>query len=214
MAAENKPVDRSAASVWAPVTYRFLDISGFAGRVGEYDSLHQSVGSSGASAYVDTARKLTLVSRGTVISGDDYSVRSQLTVSRWLRAGVDFRSLVQQQDHYPNYIATLSSDFAGNVTDTIPRNAVFGVTRRLGNGYARMKLPRVPVHLFVSGDWQARDGQTQLAYLDENSTAAVYVDGANTTCGAQCHAASQYQPVNMTTRNVSGGADVAAELSA
>jgi predicted CXXCH cytochrome family protein len=211
MADESKPVDKSGASSWTPVTYRFLDVSGFAGRVGEYDSLEQSVGSSVSSAYVDTARKLTLVSRGTVISGEDYSLRSQLTVSRWLKAGLDLRSLVQQQDHYPNYIATLSSDFAGNVTDTIPQNSVFGVTRRLGSGNARVKLPHIPVHVFVSGNWQARAGKTQLAYLDENSTAAVYVDGANTTCGQQCHSTSQYQPVNLTTRNVSGGVD--AELA-
>jgi predicted CXXCH cytochrome family protein len=208
MTDETKTADRGSASSWTPATYRFLDVSGFAGRAGEYDSLEQSAGSSVSTAYVDTARKVTLVSRGTAITGDDYSLRSQLTVSRWLKAGLDLRSLVQQQDHFPNYIATLSSDFQGAVTDSIPQDAVFGVTRRLGNGYARVKLPQLPVHLFATGDWQARAGQTQLVYLDENSTAAVYVDGANTTCGQLCHASSQYQPVNLTTRSVSGGVDV------
>ncbi len=202
--------DPSAAWSITPASYRFLDISGFPGRVGEYDSLQQSAGADVSSAYVLPRRHLTLVSRGTVLSGNDYSVRSQLTVGNRLKAGIDLRSLVQQQDHYPNYLAALSSDFGtpGAVTDSIPANAVFSVTRRLGSGYAKVKMPKWPVHLFVKGDWQARAGETQLTYLDENSTPAVYVGGANTTCGELCHAASQYQRVNYTTRNVTGGADV------
>ena len=199
-----------SASSGTSAAYRFLHISGFPGRVGEYDSLQQSAGSSSETTYVLPSRHLTLVSRGSALTGSDYSVRSQLTVGKGLKAGLDLRSLVQQQDHYPDYLATLSSDFGtpGAVTDTIPANAVFAVTRRLGNGYARVKMPRWPVHLFVKGDWQARSGQTQLTYLDENTTPAVYVAGANTTCGALCHAASQYQRVNYTTRNVTGGGDV------
>jgi hypothetical protein len=55
---------------------------------------------------------------------------------------------------------------------------------------------------------QARVGNTQLIYLDENSTPAVYVGGVNTTCGQTCHQQSQYQPVNSTTRNIGGGIDV------
>ncbi len=203
--------DADPSAVWSmtPASYRFLHISGFAGRVGEYDSLQQSVGTSSSTAYVLPQKHLTLVSRGTVVSGNDYSLRSQLTISDRLRALLDVRSLVQQQDHYPSYIAQLSSDFAvpGGVTDTIPANSVFAVTRRLANGYARVKPTKLPIHLFVKGDMQARTGITQLIYLDENSTSAVYVDGANTTCGAQCHQASQYQGVNYTTRNIAGGAD-------
>ena len=203
--------DADQPAVWSmtPASYRFLHISGFPGRVGEYDSLQQSAGTSSSTAYVLPEKHLTLVSRGTVVSGNDYSLRSQLTISDRLRALLDFRSLVQQQDHYPSYIAQLSLDFAvpGGVTDTIPANAVFGVTRRLANGYASVKVPKWPVHLFVKGDMQARTGMTQLTYLDENSTPAVYVDGANTTCGQQCHQASQYQGVNSTKRNIAGGAD-------
>ncbi len=203
--AVNAPVVSSGTSA----AYRFLHISGFPGRVGEYDSLEQSAGTTSTTAYVLPAKHLTLVSRGTVLTGNDYSVRSQLTIGKGLKAGLDLRSLVQQQDHYPNYLAILSSDFGtpGAVTDNIPANAVFSVTRRLASGYARFKTPRWPVHLFVKGDWQARSGQTQLTYLDENTTPADYVGGTNTTCGQLCHSASQYQRVNYTTRNVTGGAD-------
>jgi len=195
--AANAPAVSSATSA----AYRFLHISGFPGRVGEYDSLEQSAGTSSATTYVLPGKHLTLVSRGTALAGNDYSVRSQLTVGKTLKAGLDLRSLVQQQDHYPSYLATLSaSDFGlpGAVTDTIPANATFASTRRLANGYARVKIPRWPVHLFVKGDVQAKTGESQLTYLDENSTS---------TCGQQCHQASQYQAVNYTTRNVTGGAD-------
>ena len=196
------------------VAYRALDDSGFGGRVGEYDSLQQSAGSNVSAAYVNPKKQLTVVSRGTVLTGSDYSVRSQVTVSDRLKAGMDVRSLVQQQDHYRSYLTMLSpSDFGTNpvtglpcvstdpecpVTDAIPANALFAVTRRLGSGYASVKPTSLPVHLFVKGDMQARSGMTQMTYLDENS-----VEG----CGALCHQASQYQPVNYTTRNIAGGVD-------
>jgi hypothetical protein len=78
----------------------------------------------------------------------------------------------------------------------------------MGNAYARFKVPKIPVHLFVTGDWQARSGVTQLSYLDENATPAIYDNGVNTTCGQLCHYTSQYQSVNYTTRNIGGGADI------
>jgi hypothetical protein len=204
--------DADPGNAWSATSaaYRFLHVSGFAGRVGEYDSLQQSGGTSVSTAYVDPKKRLTLVARGMVLTGSDYSLRSQLTVGEHLKASLDLRSLVQQQDHYLSYLALLSpSDFSvpGAVTDSIPANAVFAVTRRLGSGYARLKIPKWPVHLFVKGDMQARTGQTQLTYLDENSTPAIYVDGANTTCGQQCHQASKFQAINYTTRNIAGGFD-------
>jgi hypothetical protein len=48
---------------------------------------------------------------------------------------------------------------------------------------------------------------TQAAFLDENATPAVYVNGVNTTCGLSCHQTSQFQSVNYTTRNIGGGFD-------
>ncbi len=193
----------AASAAWSgsSAAYRFLHVSGFGGRVGEYDSLEQSAGTSATVAYVLPSKHLTIVSRGAVLTGNDYSLRSQMTAGQWLKAGLDLRSLVQQQDHYASYLATLSSsDFGlpGAVTDTIPANARFAVTRRLGSGYASVKPSKLPVHLFVKGDMQARTGETQLTYLDENSTVP---------CGQQCHQASQYQAVNYTTRNVAGGMD-------
>ena len=206
-----QPAAPLSASSITPAAYRFLDITGFPGRAGEYDTLEQSGGSSVSSAYVLPSRHLTLITRGALITSRDYSLRSQLTVANWLKARLDLRSLVQQQDHYLSYLAQLSpSDFGlpGAVTDLIPANAVFGVTRRLADGSARIKLPNLPVHLFVNGAMEARAGTTQLTYLDENSTPAVYVGGVNTTCGQLCHQQSQFQPVNYTTRNVGGGAEV------
>jgi predicted CXXCH cytochrome family protein len=210
-----------------PGTYRFVDGSGFLGRVGEYDSLQQSAGVDSATAFVSTQNHLTVVSRANVLSGDDYSVASQLTAGERLQIGLAIRSFVQQQDNYPFYAfpkldvvppsepppaATNCLPSADCTTQLIPSHTVFGVKRRLGDAYARLKVPKLPVHLFVKGDWQARAGLTQLSYLDEN--AFVPIPGFTQFCGAQCHFQSggslnsQFQGVNYTTRNVGGGADI------
>jgi predicted CXXCH cytochrome family protein len=188
-----------------PGSYRLIDQTGFGGRVGEYDTLHQSAGADAATSYVSTANHLTVVSRGNVLSGDDYQAASQVTMGEWIRFGFDVRSFVQQQDHYSFYafpVLDVSSDCGGpcdTTTDLIPSHVPFAVTRRLGKAYGQVKLPKLPVHLFVNGDWQARAGVNQFAYLDENVT---------TSCGEQCHYQSQFQRVNYTTRNIGGGADV------
>lgn len=187
----------SAYSV-TPGTYRFVDGSGYLGRVGEYDSLQQSAGVDAVTSYVASPYHLTVVSRANVLTGDDYSATSQITVGKRLQAGFDVRSFLQQQDSYPFYAGAMSPDLLP-ITDSIPSRATFGVKRRMGDAYARVKVPKLPVHLFANGNWQARLGTTQLAYLDENTT---------TTCGENCHYISGLQPTNYTTRNVSGGADV------
>lgn len=198
----------SSAFSFTPGQYRFVDGSGYLGRVGEYDSLEQSAGTDFSQAYVSTRNNVTAVTRANVLTGNDYSAAAQLTASDWLQVGLFIRSFVQQQDHYNFYafpvldIPPGSTTPADSTTDLIPGQSVFGVTRRLGNAYGRFKVPKLPVHLFVKGDWQARAGTTQLAYLDEN------IGNSAATCGAECHFNSQFQPVNYTTRNVSGGAQV------
>lgn len=133
----------SSAFSFTPGTYRFVDGSGFLGRVGEYDSLQQSAGADVSAAYVSTRNNLTLVSRGNVLSGDDYSAATQLTAGERLQVGLFVRSFIQQQDHYPFYafpvldIPPGSTTAPDTTTDLIPGQAVFGVKRRLGNAYAR-----------------------------------------------------------------------------
>jgi len=203
-----------------PGSYRFVDKTGFGGRVGEYDTLEQSAGADAETAYVSTLNRLTVVSRANVLSGKDYQAGSQVTAADWGKFGFDLRSFVQQQDHYPFYAFPILDIPPGtttppdSTTDLIPAHAPFAVTRRLGKAYGQVKVPNWPVHLFVKGDWQARAGVTQFAYLDENTTPAVYAPNPtppptliNTTCGAQCHFQSGLQALNYTTRNIAGGAD-------
>ena len=143
---------------------------------------------------------VVMVSRGNALSGNDFQATSQVTVGEWAQFGFDIRSFEQQQDHYPFYaFPTLDPGVPDTATDFIPANALFNVKRRMGSAHARVKVPRLPVHLFVKGSWQTRVGDTQLAYLDENVTPS---------CGESCHYNSQFQRVNYTTRNVGGGADV------
>ncbi len=187
----------SAYSI-TPGAYRFVDGSGYLGRVGEYDTLQQSAGADAVTTYVSPQSHLTVISRANLLTGDDYSAKSEITVGERLQAGFDMRSFVQQQDIYPFYAGVMSPDLLP-ITDLVPSHTAFAVKRRLGDAYARIKVPTAPVHLFVKGNWEARSGVSQLRYLDENATA---------TCGELCHYTSQLQRVNYTTRNVAGGADV------
>jgi hypothetical protein len=194
----------SAYSI-TPGSYQFLDLTGFGGRVAEYNSLQQSAGFDASTAYVSVPNKTTLVTRGELLTGDDYRFAAQLTVGKWFVGAFDFLSLVQQQDNYPFYafpvldIPPGSTEPLDTTTNLIPPNSTFGVTRRLGSAYARVKLPKIPVHLFVTGDMQARSGLTQFSYMDENAT---------NTCNEQCHYTSQLARINYTTRNIGGGVDV------
>ncbi len=192
---ETLPGAYSAYSI-SPASYRFTDTTGFAGRVGEYDTLENSAGAEMQSAYVSPDRQMTLVSRGDVVTGNDYRFASQLLVASHVQAGINLTSFVQQQDTYPFYSSVISPDIT--VTDTIPANSTFGVVRRLGNAYARVALPKAPVQLSVFGGWQARSGLTQFRYLDE---------GGDADCGS-CHYNSQFQRMNYTTRNIGGEVDV------
>ena len=205
--------DADSAYSITPGSYRLVDQTGFGGRVGEYDTLQQPAGANAVTAYVSPQNHTTVVSRGNVLTGDDYSVASQVTVGDRLRFGFDTRGFVQQQDNYPFYAFPVmdvvpGSSPADTTTNLIPSHATFGVKRRLGKAYVQFKVPKLPVHLYVNGDWQARVGTTQLAYLDENTTPAIFVGGVNTTCGQLCHFTSQLQPVNYTTRNIGGGGDI------
>jgi predicted CXXCH cytochrome family protein len=215
------PTDNTyAAYSLIPGSYRVVDQTGFGGRVGEYDTLEQSAGADVATSYVSTQNHLTIVSRGNVLSSKDYQAASQLTAGEWARLSFDMRSFVQQQDHYPFYAFPALDVFppgtpppaannclpsADCTTDLIPSHTTFAMVRRLGKAKAQVKLPKLPIHLFVNGDWQARAGVTQFAYLDENSF--VPITGFTQTCGAQCHYQSQFQSANYTTRNIGGGAD-------
>jgi predicted CXXCH cytochrome family protein len=191
-----------------PGAYRFVDGSGFLGRVGEYDSLQESAGTDAVATFVLPEKHLTVVSRANVLTGDDYTASAQLTAGERLRVGLAIRSFEQQQDHYQFYAFPVLDIPPGTTTppdstiDLIPPATTFAIVRRIGNAYARLKVPKLPVHLFVKGDWNARAGVSQLAYLDENTGTSA------DTCGAECHYSSQFQPVNYTTRNIGGGAEV------
>ncbi len=219
-AAETQTDNTYAAYSLIPGSCRFVDQTGFGGRVGEYETLQQSAGADVATSYVSTQNHLTIVSRGNVPSSQDYQAASQLTAGQWARLSFDMRSFMQQLDHYPLYAFPALDVFPPGVpppaannclpsadcfTDLIPSHTTFAMVRRFGKAQAQVKLPKLPVHLFVKGDWQARAGVTQFAYLDENSF--VPITGFSQACGAQCHYQSQFQSANYTTRNIGGGAD-------
>ena len=209
----------NAAYSIIPGEYRFVDVSGFGGRVGEYDSLRESAGADLATSYVSEPNGLSIQSRANVVNSEDYQAAAQLTAGKWARFALDMRSFVQQQDHYTFYAFPAldvppggpalpdCAPYSDCFNDLIPSHVPFYAVRRLGKAQGQVKLPRLPVHLFMQGDWQARSGRTQFGYLDENSYVPSLGPGGQ-ACGAQCHYQSQYQPVNYTTRNIGGGGDI------
>lgn len=70
---ENQPEITYHLSVMLP-QYRFIDTSGYGGRVGEYDTLQQSLGGDLSLNFVNEPPRLTLRSTVDVITRDDYDV--------------------------------------------------------------------------------------------------------------------------------------------
>ena len=180
---------------FTPGAYQFLDTTGYAGRVGEYDSLQSAEGGNLEGGYVSVGPRLSIQTRANVATGSDFHIASQFNLGSRFEASADMRSFVQQQDNYPFYSGVISPDIG--TTDGIPPGAVLGVKRTLGKAYARLKLPKIPVHVFVKGGWQSRVGQTQLTHLDED---------INGNCDT-CHYTSSLQALNYTTRDVGGGVE-------
>ena len=71
--AENAPEVNYHLTVMMP-QYRFVDTSGYGGRVGEYDSLQQSLGGDLSFDYVDIPQHMTIKSTWDVLSRDDYDL--------------------------------------------------------------------------------------------------------------------------------------------
>lgn len=182
--------------------YRFLDTSGYGGRVGEYDTLQQSMGGDFSLNFVDVPQQLTIKSTIEAITRDDYQAKSRVTLGKWLDAMVDSRSFIRHLDN--NFLfgaGAISSDIVR--IGTLQPEALLGVRRRMNNVQARVQLPNIPVKLFVKGGWQARDGSGQLQYFDMGG------DGTLTDTGCDnCHSGSQYRTYNYTTRNIAGGAEI------
>ena len=201
--AENVPEVNYHLTVMMP-QYRFVDTSGYGGRVGEYDSLQQSLGGDLSFDYVDVPEHMTIKSTWDVLSRDDYDLKSRITFGKWLDFSLDNRGFVRHLDHNSYFGAAVISPDIIRI-DTLPADSLLGIKRRINNASLKLKLPEVPVKLFVKGGWAARDGNSQMQYFDMGGDGVIPID--NTGC-ANCHSASQYRSYNYTTRNIAGGAEV------
>jgi hypothetical protein len=177
--------------------YRGVDTSGYAGRVGEYDSLLDSGGGELTLTLMDRAGRAAWQAHGLMVSKDDYDVDSKLNVGKTFTLVVQARSLVHHLDDVP-FGTNLSPDDILR-TQAIPDGAVFGVKRTDTSVDARVKLPNTPVSLYFRGGWQRRSGQSQLQYFDM---------GSDTQCGA-CHSASRYRDLEYRTDSYTAGAELA-----
>jgi len=185
--------------------YRFIDTRGYGGRVGEYDSLQQSLGGDLAFDYLDIPQQMTVHYAVDVLSRDVYDSKSRVSFGKWLDLGMDNRSFVRHLDDNSNfYAATISPDIIR--IDSVLPDSLLGIRRRMNTAFAKVQLPRIPIKLFVKGGWQARDGTAQMQYFDMGGSGDPATD-LQTGC-ANCHSASQYRSYNYTTRNIAGGAEV------
>jgi len=184
--------------------YRFVDTSGYGGRVGEYDTLQQSLGGDLSLNFADLPEHLSIKSSTSVISRDDYESKSSLILGKWLDVGLENRSFVRHLDDNTYFGASVISPDIIRI-DSIPPDSLLGIRRRMNKANVRIQLPKIPVRLFVKGGWQARDGNSQMQYFDMGGSGDPVVDQGG--C-ANCHSASQFRPYNYTTRNIAGGAEI------
>src|ERR1019366_7461297 len=96
-AAENVPEINYHLPVMMP-QYRFLDSSGYGGRVGEYDSPQQSLGADLSFVYVDVPDHMTIRTPWGGVIRDDYDLKSRITFGKWLDFTLDNRSFVRPLD--------------------------------------------------------------------------------------------------------------------
>ena len=202
--AENVPEVTYHLTVMMP-QYRFVDTSGYGGRVGEYDSLQQSLGGDLSLKFTDIPRHMTIRSTANFLSRDDYDMKSSLTFGKWFDFGLSNRSFVRHLDDNTYFGASVISPDIIRI-DSIPPDSLLGIRRRMNNAYAKLQLPKIPVKLFVKGGWLARDGNSQMQYFDMGGSGDPTTDQQQ-GC-ANCHSASQYRAYNYTTRNIAGGAEV------
>jgi hypothetical protein len=202
--AENVPEVTYHLNVMMP-QYRFIDTRGYGGRVGEYDSLQQSLGGDLAFDYLEIPQHLTLHYSADFLSRDVYDSKARVTFGDWLDLGMDNRSFVRHLDNNSNfYAATISPDIVR--IDSVLPDSLLGIRRRMNTAYAKVMLPDIPVKLFVKGGWQARDGGSQMQYFDMGGSGDLAAD-QQSGC-ANCHSGSLYRENNYTTRNIAGGAQV------
>jgi hypothetical protein len=181
--------------------YRFLSTGGNPSRVGEYDSLQQSFGGDLSLSEVYVPQHMTLRYTATFLSGNDYDMKARLNFGKWIDLGFDSRSFIRHLDDNSFFGASVMSPDIIR-TDSIPADSLLGIRRRMNSAHAKVKLPELPIKLFVKTGWQARDGVSQMQYYDMGGSGL----RTDTQCD-NCHSASQSRTINYTTRNIAGGAE-------
>lgn len=188
-------------------SYRFVSTSGYPGRVGEYDSLQQSVGGDLTLTWLDYTGHTSLKSRSTIISRDDYDVDTQFRLGKYFSFSMNNRSFIRHLDNVP--FGTNLDEDATIRTSFIPDGALFGVKRANNTVNGRLKVPKTPLTLIATGGWQARRGWSQTQFFDMgNQTNPPILPPDPASCDGSCHSTARYRQVNYTTRNVGGGVEM------
>ncbi len=187
--------DKTEYSVQMTPRYRYVNTSGYGGRVGEYDNLKSSLGGDLALHVVNRASDMMLDAFGSMLSPQDYNVKGDLRVGKIFSLKVDAQSLVHHLD---------LTSFGINVNPDVQRDqliaprSLFDVRKTSFNADARLSIPETPFTVFVRGGQQSRHGLSELNFFD---MAASQTPGVCDTC----HQVSRFQRVNYVTRDLVGG---------
>lgn len=176
-------------------SYRYVQTSGFKGRVGEYDDLKNS----GGDFLLHWRARRTdarLDYRGSFMGPDEYDMGGKLRFGRLFTLGVDAHSLVRHLDKTLLGTNLSPGDIAR--TDEISDVALFGIKKTSLSGNGRLSIPNAPLTFFARGGLQTQHGISQLRFFDM---------GGDPTCGS-CHSVSRYQSVKYETQNLTAGFEV------
>lgn len=186
--------DKTEYSIQITPRYRYINTSGYPGRVGEYDSLKSSLGGDLALHVVNRSSDIMLDAFGSMLSPQDYNIKSDLRIGKIFSLKVDAQSLVHHLDQAAFGVNLSPDDIQRD--QFFPQRALFDVRKTSLKADARLSIPETPFTAFVHGGTQSRHGLSPLNFYDMSSAG---------TCGISCHSVSRAQRVNYVTRDLAGG---------
>jgi hypothetical protein len=177
------------------LTYRWLNIGGYPGRVGEYESLRQGFGGDLSFFVKDASKKNVFKYQATITSRDDYAASFQMQIGHRATVGVEASSLVRHPDVVPFGVNFSPDDILR--TELIPSGTVLDTIRKTMAVNARVQVLNSPVSVFMKGDQQQKTGVAPLSYYDMGGDAA---------CGS-CHSVSRPRDLDLLTRHLEIGVE-------
>lgn len=174
--------------------YHYLSVSGYGGRVGEYDSLRRdSLGGNLGVRMTNQGSRTYLNLGASMINSDDYKIKGEARIGEILSVQADAGSLIHNLDATPFGVNRSPDDIQRD--ELIAPGTVLPIKRTFVNAKARLQIPDSPISFFLRAGMQSRSGVCPAQYYDM---------GSNQDCSA-CHSVSTVRNVRYDTQDISGG---------